>query len=555
MITMSGSFCWVPISTVVRQNGIWERAGEGYVGQEEGLQLDILLTLIPVIVVLGLLVAARWPADLSGLVGWLCAVGVACLFFHTSLQVGLTASLAGLIASFPVSLMVATSIFQITFLECTGALKRIVVFVKTVAGSNQVVQIMMINMGIGTLLVAVGATPVSILPPIMLALGYSTFVAVALPALGFDALCTYALLGAPLVVFADMTGTPLNDSALIFSKFMPVISTMIGFGMLYIVGGWSKMKEGILPCLLAGLTMGLTAIAVAHIGSGIVLTGVMGGMATILIMILYLTVMGQPLLDRSQLLNQDLQTEQAMPLLKALSPWIILVTCCLVINFWPPLYTYLSKDLAMAVAIIPGGKPINTRMLWNAYTWVIISTLLAVPFLKPSREQWKDIGSKWLKRAPRPVFSAAIFFSIAYVMMYSGYSPQSDGAWNLVNPDFNMISVLAIGSANLFNGLYPAIAAFLGLLGGFVSGSEASTIALFTKYNKITSDLLHVNPLVVTAGTAIAGGLASVISPAKLQNAAATIDALGIESKVIRVAVVIALVFTTVAAVLTLWWA
>ena len=29
----------------------------------------------------------------------------------------------------------------------------------------------------------------------MLALGYSSFVAIALPALGYDALCTYALLG------------------------------------------------------------------------------------------------------------------------------------------------------------------------------------------------------------------------------------------------------------------------------------------------------------------------------------------------------------------------
>ncbi|MGB4508662.1 MAG: L-lactate permease, partial [Syntrophomonadaceae bacterium] len=324
--------------------------------------MDILLTLIPVLLVLGLLIVARWPADLSGLAGWLVTMAIAYLFFNTSLKVGLTASLAGLIASFPVSLMVVTSLFQITFLESTGALKRIVVFVKTLAGSNQTVQIMMINMAIGTLLVSVGATPVSILPPIMLALGYSTFVAVALPALGFDALCTYALLGGALVIFSDMTSTPLNEAALVFSQFMPVISTMIGFGMLYIVGGWSKMREGFLPCLLAGLTMGMTAMAVAHIGKGIVLTGVIAGAVTIIVMMLYLTVQGHPIVDRSQLTPQDIATEQSMPLIKALSPWIMLVTCCLVINFWTPIYNFLFKELAMAVEIIPGGKPLNTRM-------------------------------------------------------------------------------------------------------------------------------------------------------------------------------------------------
>lgn len=516
--------------------------------------MDVLLTLLPVLVVLFLLAALKWPADISGLLGWVAAMAMAMLFFNTPWEVASTASLAGLVCSFPVSLMVGTSIFQITFLECTGALERIVVFVKTIARNNQVVQIMIINMGIGTLLVAVGATPVSILPPIMLALGYSTFVAVALPALGFDALCTYALLGAPLVVFADMTGTPLTQSALVFSKFMPIISTLIGFGMLWVVGGWAKIREGCVPCIIAGATMGLTAIAVAHIGKGIVLTGVMGGVATILVMIIYLKLTGHRVLDRQGLLPRDRATEKSMPLLKALGPWLILIGCCLVINFWSPLYRLLFTQMAMPLAIIPGGKPIMTRMLWNAYTWVIISTLLAVPFLTPTKAQWKEIGSKWLRRAPRPVFSAAIFFAIAYVMMYSGYS-SSGSAWALHEPGSNMIYILATGSAHVFQGLYPAVAAYLGLLGGFVTGSEASTIALFAKYNAITSNLLNLDNLVVTAGTAIAGGLASVISPAKLQNAAATIDALGTESQVIRVAIGVSLVFTLVAAILTFLWA
>jgi lactate permease len=516
--------------------------------------MDVLLTLVPIVAVLFFLIGAKWPADLSGFLGWFLALLVGFFFFHTSWEVGLTASLAGIVASFPVSLMVATSIFQITFLESTGALKRIVVFVKTIAKNDHTVQIMIINMGIGTLLVSVGATPVSILPPIMVALGYSTFVAVALPALGFDSLCTYALLGAPLVVFADMTGTPLNESALIFSQFMPIISTMIGFGMLYIVGGWPKIKEGFIPCMLAGLSMGLTAMAVAHGGVGIVLTGVMGGAATIAVMLIYMKLLGKKIIDRSCITAQDTEIERSMSLVKALGPWIILIGCCLFINFYPPLYKYLSKDLAMPLAIIPGAKPIMTRMLWNAYTWVIISTLLAVPFIKPSGTQWKDIMTKWIRRAPRPAFSAAIFFAIAYVMMYSGYTPNP-GKWQLADSTNNMISILAVSSADFFKGLYPVAAAYLGLLGGFVSGSEASTIALFTKYNLMTSKLLHLNPLVVTAGTAIAGGLASVISPAKLQNAAATIDAMGIESQVIKLAAVISIIFTAVAATLTFIWA
>lgn len=54
--------------------------------------------------------------------------------------------------------------------------------------------------------------------------------------------------------------------------------------------------------------------------------------------------------------------------------------------------------------------------------------------------------------------------------------------------------------------------------------------------------------IIATAGLAFGGGLASVISPAKLQNAAASIDKLGEENKVYRAAFVFSLILTTITA-------
>ena len=102
----------------------------------------------------------------------------------------------------------------------TGAISRVVALIKTLAPRDKIIQIMIINVGFGTLLAAMGATPVSILPPIMLGLGYSSFVAIALPALGYDALCTYALLGVPVVVFANFVGLPVEQVGGYFARFM-----------------------------------------------------------------------------------------------------------------------------------------------------------------------------------------------------------------------------------------------------------------------------------------------------------------------------------------------
>lgn len=521
------------------------------------MALSVALTLLPILVIVLLMTWKRVAADLSGITGWLLTLLIAFLFFHTSIELGLRASLAGIISSFPVSLMVVTSLLQISFMEATGALKRIAVFIKTFASSDQAVQIMLINVGAGTLLVAVGATPVSILPPIMLALGYSTFVAVALPAIGFDALCTFALLGAPLVAYSDLTGTPLVESAQVFAKFLPVISTLIGFGMLWIVGRLELVKKGFIPCVLAGLTNGGVAVIMSRLSfippGAMVLIGVVAGACTMLMMLLYLKLTGKPIIDRSVLSEEDRQVEKGMSLGIALSPWIILVVACFAINFVPPLYNYLSVSLAMPVSMIQ-GQVIKTRMLWNAYTWVLISTVLAAIFIRPTSEHLKVSINKWVKRAPRPFVSAAIFFAIAFVMNNSGYQ-NVGGAWKLVESSSNMIWVLAKSSADAFGALYPFISAYLGLFGGFISGSEASTIAMFAKYHIETSKLLNVSPLIVTAATAIGGGLASVISPAKLQNAAATIDALGIESEVIKTTFVISVLMTLVAAVLAMFLA
>jgi lactate permease len=124
-----------------------------------------------------------------------------------------------------------------------------------------------------------------------------------------------------------------------------------------------------------------------------------------------------------------------------------------------------------------------------------------------------------------------------------------------VEHDGVVIWVLSHGSAMAFGALYTVISGYLGLFGGFLSGSEASTIAMFTKYHLLTSKLLNVDALIVSAVTTIGGGLASVISPAKLQNAAATIDALGIESQVIKTAFVISIVITLAASIMAMLFA
>ena len=124
---------------------------------------SLLLTLLPIVVILAMLIVWKQPADLAGVVGWAAISLVAFFAFETGVEVILRSTAAGFVRSFSVSLIVAASLLQMAYMEKTGALRRIIIFIKTIACDDRPVQIMLINIGFGTLMVAVGATPVSLL--------------------------------------------------------------------------------------------------------------------------------------------------------------------------------------------------------------------------------------------------------------------------------------------------------------------------------------------------------------------------------------------------------
>ena len=451
--------------------------------------------------------------------------------------------------------MVGASIFMITYMQESGALSRIIVFAKTLKGNHKAWQIMFINMGLGCFMVSIGATPVSILPPILLALGFSPLIAIALPAIGYDPLTTYALLGIPVVVFKGEMGR-LADEGLIsiaptlieagqaFSLYMPFISTGIALGMLYIAGGKELLfsKYAIIIAFISGITAGVVSIVSNFFGI-VTLTGVFAGLLIIVVLGILVKITGDNIIDRTDLNEEDLKIEKKLPLLKAISPWIFLIVFSLLTNLIDPIFKLFFVELNFPVTI--GAFTISLRLLWQAYTWVLISVVLSFIILPSSKKVLTRTMVKTKSRVIRPMISSAIFFAIAWIMNHSGS----------LNSEYNMVFILSTATAGLFGLFFPIIVPFVGLFGGFVSGSETSAIAMFSRFQTNSASTLGMDYMTLGTSNGIGGGLASVLTPAKVQNAAATIDKIGIEGKVIKKTFGVSIVMVCVLSVLTLLWA
>ncbi len=509
------------------------------------LYLLFFLAIFPILVIFIGLVFLHQPGLRMAGVGWLLTVILAITIFRTPVEVAFAASWAGILSSFGISLMVLFTILQVTMMDLTGAITRITASIKSIA-AERYEQIMILNVGFGSFLVSIGATPVTMLPPIMLALGFSPLTAVALPCLGYDPLTSFSLLAVPITIPATAFGFDARNLGIQIAFFLPVISTGLALGMLWVADGFAGIRKGFVTAVVAGMSLGLFSIIFVHIlpGSAIGLVGVFSGLLTIVVLFIMRALRCRCLPADTVSLPERLPPN-AMPLWRAAFPWVLLVAFAIIISI--PVIQALLYDLCGPAQKIPvlAGKIVDLKLLNQAYFWVFVSTVISAPLLVRNREETKEIITLWLKRAWSPTLATMIFFAIAYIMDWSGqsvidgiltYAPGADS--------FNMNAVIGLSLALFFGAAFPLISPTLGILGSFISGSETSSNVMFYGILQKSTEVLHLEFLPVYAAHAVSGGIASGVAIAKILNAAAVIDKLGIEGEVIKKVAPVAIVLT-----------
>lgn len=511
--------------------------------------MHLLMALIPIAVILFVLLVWRAPAFMAGILGWAAAVPVVMYYYGSDWEIVWRSSISGLLASMPVSLVVAASMFQMSLMEESGVIRRFVSLLKAIGRGDRTIQIVLITVGIGSVLNSLGALPMSILPPVMLGIGYAASASILLPSIGYEALNSYAMLGVPIVVLSRFVGSDVDEVGQYFIYYMPVLTTGVSLAALYLWNGWFGFKNGLLPSILAGAVSGLAVWFANWLGLT-VLSGLIAGLAVMLAMFLLLRLRRIPIYDRHALGRRDMAINNYIPLSSALIPWGILFVVVTLINIKVlPFYQWVYSDLSMPVEVIP-GKPEYIRPFWQAYFWIAVVTLACVPLHKLEQGQWRLVVKSWLRRSVRPTMAASVFFALAFVYNNSGCA-IINGEW-IIMPEKNIIHILAADAALLFGNMYSLAAPLIGLFGGFLGGTETSSVAMFSELNMRAAGnpALGAGMWFAVAG-AIGGGLASVISPAKLANAAASIDKQGEESQLIRPAIWVTFILTGVTAAIT----
>ena len=212
---------------------------------------------------------------------------------------------------------------------------------------------------------------------------------------------------------------------------------------------------------------------------------------------------------------------------------------------WPGAYrleqgrpaALVRREPPVVAASSPYPLTYRLDFLATAGTLVLLAALVAFVPMWLSGVPIGVLGttfSKTIKQLRLPIVTIAFILSIATVMNYSG-----------------MTSSMALALART-GVLFPFFAAWLGMIGVFLTGSDTSSNTLFGPLQATTARISGLDPVLMGATNASAGVMGKMISPQNLSVGAAGVGAVGREGEILVRVAIHSLVLTTLMGLLAM---
>lgn len=423
--------------------------------------------------------------------------------------------------------------------------------------------------------------PVAITASMLVGLGFEPLQAAGLCLIANTAPVAFGSIGIPITVASQVSGLPEMAISKMVGQTLPVISLILPFYLVYITAGWKRTREIWPVLLMAGGSFAVVQFITSNFISPM-LPDVLSGLTSIICLILYFrrkakadtsertngSLSGTEGPDRGGawrsssdegLQTLDVSGKRAIfsgspfsghysggRILRAWSPFIIMTA--LVILWGIPAIKDGLNVLGQFKAVLPGLdaqairqadghalviKPFTFSWLSNVGTAIFLAALLSMPLIGADGRVAFRALLLTLRQLKIPAVTIASVMGFAYVVNNSGMS-------------ITMAMALATTGS-----LFPFFSPILGWLGVFLTGSDTSSNALFSKLQYGSAMSIGVNPA-VTVGAGVAGGVTGkMISPQSVAVGATAVGLVGRESDLFRYTVKHSFIMLAIVCILT----
>jgi lactate permease len=539
--------------------------------------LSTLVAMLPIVVLFGLLAGLRVKPHWCAIAGAATAVVVAIIFFK--MPPALAAMSFGYGVAYGI-LKIAWIVLAAVYLyDISVETGQFEIMKESVAGitADRRLQVLLVAFCFGAFIEGAAGfgAPVAIAGAFMIGLGFKPFHAAALNLIANTAPVAWGAIGTPVHALAAVSGLPESDLNAMLGRILPFTAVIVPFWLVKTMVSWRETFEVFPAIAVVGVSFALTQFFWSnYVDSNLV--DIMGGVISIVAVLIFLRFWKPKKIWRfdyddkvpaahaaTAKIADDVGGEwtaenfdglvkvrsyTAAQILRAWTPFAIL---SLVVLLWGLPSIKLAMNLATTPAfrvmlangnVRPGPPGWDVPLLHNAIS-------RAAPIVTKPTPEAARYDFNWLSATGTGCFLAAIISGLLL-----GQSPVKliKIFWRtLVRMRLAMVAIsfmLGLGYVTRYSGLdavlglaftrtgwlYPFFGTFLGWLGVALTGSDTSSNALFGSLQRITSQQLGIDPVLMCAANSAGGVMGKMVDAQSITIATAATEQVGNEGIIFR---------------------
>ncbi|HEX4269716.1 MAG TPA: L-lactate permease [Steroidobacteraceae bacterium] len=504
------------------------------------LTLTCLAALVPVVSLLVLLAACRWPAWLATLAGSILTFALAAWLWKMPIGDGWRAYAYG----------AATGVWNVDWITLWGMVLFNTLTVSGVFenfrrwliahGTMDVrVQTMLFAWAFGALLEGlVGfGYPWAVVAPILISLGISDLNAIRVAAIANNAPVSFGALGAPIIALAAVTNYPLLALSGSAGAVVAVLALLPPWVLLYLVSGKEGMKGG-WPLAVVGSLAYVAGQYPVAVYLGPYLPDVTGAIVCFVALLTLLriwqpkTVLGYGGVPVDAAVARQTQAH-GLTQGEVVQAWMPFVVLLIVVAAWtgpwsplPKITWFTAQVTACAghAAACEAAKPdVTAAFKFAPYvggtailaSWIIVALLL-LAFGRLTAAQLGEVFRRTWRQMWGACLVGIFIFGLAYVFNYSGMAASLAKGFSAMGIAFIVFSPI------------------LGFIGVALSGSNTSTNAMFGKFQALVGAQLGMPLLLPPTLNSIGAEIGKPIAPQTASVGVSTSKYVRKEGDVIR---------------------